>query len=136
MVPQLGESARPAGGKQGGASVGRRCGSVLVPIFRAGNLPDRIQRRIVSGSLAKRLAACGTVSIRVAHYTSSSRWLQPSSWHELERVDVEWPHGSEMPLIQRRDLGLADALGERHHAGIDKADRQVSIVSLQVSAAG
>lgn len=32
-----------------------------VPIFRAGSLPERIQRRIVSGSLAARLAASGTV---------------------------------------------------------------------------
>lgn len=40
-----------------------------------------------------------------------------------------------MPLVQRRDLRLAESLGECDHAGVDYADREVGVLALQLEAA-
>lgn len=46
------------------------------------------------------------------------------------------PHSSEVALVKRRDLRFAQALGERHHAGIDDPEREVCILRLKFTAAG
>jgi hypothetical protein len=46
------------------------------------------------------------------------------------------PHRSNMALVERRDLRLAQALGERHEAGIDDSEREIGRASLQLAAAG
>lgn len=50
-----------------------------VPTLRARNLPDRIQRRIVSGSRPARRAASGTVSTGVVYYNTPGRLALPQS---------------------------------------------------------
>ncbi len=39
-------------------------------------------------------------------------------------------HGPEVALVERRDLGLAKALGECDHAGIDDPQHQIIVASL------
>ncbi len=46
------------------------------------------------------------------------------------------PHRAKVALVQRRDLRLGQALGERHDAGIDDPEREVRVPSLQFAAAG
>jgi hypothetical protein len=48
---------------------------------------------------------------------------------------VDRPHRSKVALIERRDLWLSEALGERHDAGIDDAKREIRISSLELAAA-
>jgi hypothetical protein len=43
-------------------------------------------------------------------------------------------HGSKVALVERRDLGLAEALSECHDAGIDDTEREVCVASLQLAA--
>jgi len=56
------------------------------------------------------------------------------SWPDLKRLDVAWAHGSKVALVERRDLGLAEALGECHDAGVDDPEREVCVASLQLAA--
>ena len=46
-----------------------------------------------------------------------------------------WPHRSKVALVERRDFRFAQALGERHDAGIDDPEREVRVASLQLAAA-
>jgi hypothetical protein len=55
---------------------------------------------------------------------------------ELKCLHMRWPHGSKVALVERRHLRLAQALGERHHAGIDDPEREIHVPSLQLAAAG
>ena len=58
------------------------------------------------------------------------------SWPNLKRFDVAWAHGSKVALVERRDLGLDETLGECHDAGIDDSERQISVARLQFAATG
>jgi hypothetical protein len=58
------------------------------------------------------------------------------SWPNLKRFDVAWAHGSKVALVERRDLGLAETLGECHDAGIDDSEREISVARLQFAATG
>ena len=58
------------------------------------------------------------------------------SWPQLKRLDMGRPHRSKVALVERRDLRLGEALGERHDAGIDDPEREVRMPGLQLAAAG
>jgi hypothetical protein len=45
------------------------------------------------------------------------------------------PHRSKVALVERRDFRFAQALGQRHDAGIDDPEREVRVASLQLTAA-
>jgi len=47
-----------------------------------------------------------------------------------------WPHRSKVALVERRDFRFAQALGERHDAGIDDPEREIRVACLQFAAAG
>src|SRR5437867_1273196 len=84
-----------------------------VPTFLAGSLPDRIQRRTVSGFLPTRRAASGTVNIVVAYYYTCL--AIPSQQHLQLHLVV---HGDAV------SPGLRDV--RLHLAGpIDGADAQL-----------
>jgi len=46
------------------------------------------------------------------------------------------PHRSEVALVERRDLRLAQALGERDNTGVDDAEHEIHVASLELAAAG
>ena len=47
---------------------------------------------------------------------------------------MAWAHGSKVALVERRDLGLVETLGECHDAGIDDSEREVCVAILQLAA--
>lgn len=55
----------------------------------------------------------------------STRWWchgAAKSRQELERVDVAWPHDTEMPTVERGELALVEPLDQREHCCVDEAD--------------
>jgi hypothetical protein len=58
------------------------------------------------------------------------------SWPQLKCLDMGRPNGSKVTLVERRDLRLGQALGERHDAGIDDPEREICVPSLQLAASG
>jgi len=48
---------------------------------------------------------------------------------------MDRPHRSKVALVERRDFRFAQALGQRHDAGIDDPEREVRVASLQLTAA-
>jgi hypothetical protein len=45
-------------------------------------------------------------------------------------------HGPEVALVESGHLGLIEALGEGHHAGVDHPQGEITVLGLQVAAAG
>jgi hypothetical protein len=52
--------------------------------------------------------------------------------NEPERLDVAWPHHTEMPLVKRGDHVHLAALGQRDHRSVDHPQRQVEILLHQL----
>jgi hypothetical protein len=77
-----------------------------------------------------------------------TRWYAPTttlgrssagfsgSRSERERLDMSRSHGSEVTLVERGDLGLAEALRKGDHAGIDDPQGEIVVAHLQLAATG
>lgn len=49
------------------------------------------------------------------------------SGQQFQRLHVLRAHHSEVAVVERRQLRLAQALHDREHCGIDEADAQVGV---------
>jgi hypothetical protein len=51
---------------------------------------------------------------------------------QFERIHVARPHDREVPVVERRQLGLAQALHERQDGRIHEADAQIDVGAHQL----